>query len=101
MAGASFIDYNRAYREVHRGVRGIIPATPATAAGVVPLAEPKPAAKVDEQDETQRARETSDVIWRLNNYKTITCDCGTKLRVPPNFKESTIACPHCGRIHAA
>jgi heat shock protein HtpX len=59
----------------------------------------KPEAKVEEPDEMQRARETSDVMWRLNNYKTITCDCGAKLRVPPRFKEPKIKCPHCGRIH--
>ncbi len=95
MGGASFSDYDQAYRKVHRGGKGVMPA----AAGVAPLAATKPKAKAEEPDELQRARETSDVMWRLNNYKTITCDCGTKLRVPPRFKDPTIKCPHCGRIH--
>ncbi|MFC2014246.1 M48 family metallopeptidase, partial [Chloroflexota bacterium] len=99
MAGASFDDYDQAYRQVHRGGKGIMPAA-GIAAGVVPLAATKPEPRVEEPDEMQRARETSDVMWRLNKYKTITCDCGTKLRVPPKFKEPTIACPHCGRIHS-
>ncbi len=98
MAGASFGDYDQAYRQVHRGGKGIMPAT-GIAAGAVPLAATKPEAKVEEPGEMQRARETSDVMWRLNNYKTITCDCGAKLRVPPKFKEPKIKCPHCGRIH--
>ena len=98
MAGASFGDYDQAYRQVHRGGKGIMSAT-GIAAGAVPLAATKPEAKVEEPDEMQRARETSDVMWRLNNYKTITCDCGAKLRVPPRFKEPKIKCPHCGRIH--
>ena len=97
MAGASFGDYDQAYRQVHRGGKGIMSAT-GIAAGAVPLAATKPEAKVEEPDEMQRARETSDVMWRLNNYKTITCDCGAKLRVPPRFKEPKIKCPHCGRI---
>ncbi|MFC2003391.1 M48 family metallopeptidase [Chloroflexota bacterium] len=100
MAGASFGDYDQAYRQVHRGGKGIMPAAAGIAAGVVPLAATKPEPRVEEPDEMQRARETSDVMWRLNKYKTITCDCGAKLRVPPKFKEPKIACPHCGRIHS-
>jgi len=45
------------------------------------------------------ARETSDVLWRLSNYDTITCGCGAKLRMPPAFRESRMKCPHCGRTH--
>ena len=96
MAGASFNDYDQAYRQVHQGSKGIIPAA---AASMVPPTATKLAAQVEEPDEMQRARETSDVMWQLNNYKTITCDCGTRLRVPPKFKESKIICPHCGITH--
>jgi len=99
MAGVSFDNYDQAYRQIHRGGKGIIPAAAGLDAGTVPLAALKPETKIEEPDEMQRARETSDVMWRLNKYKTITCDCGTKLRVPPGFKEPKITCPHCGRIH--
>ncbi len=99
MAGSSFNDYDRAYRQVHHGSRGIVPAAAGIAVGAAPLAAAKPEAKVEEPDEMQRARETSDVMWRMNNYKTITCDCGARLRVPPRFKELKITCPHCGRTH--
>jgi heat shock protein HtpX len=98
MAGNSFSDYNQAYRQVHQGGKGIVPATAGMAAGAVPLAAKKPEAKAEEPDEVQRVRENSELMWRLNNYKTITCDCGTRLRVPPRFKESKIKCPHCGRV---
>jgi heat shock protein HtpX len=97
MAGASFNNYDQAYRQV-RGGKGIIPAASLTAE-TVPIATVKLEGEAGELNEMQRARETSDVMWRLSDYKTITCDCGAKLRVPPNFKESQIRCPHCGRIH--
>jgi len=98
MSGASFSDYDQAYRQMHRG-KGVIP-TAGLAAGSTPLAKTAPQTKVEEPNEIQRARETSDVMWRLNNYKTINCDCGAKLRVPPRFKGPKIKCPHCGRIHS-
>ncbi len=98
MAGASYLDYGRAYKSVHGGNKDIITGPDLTAAGAVPL---RAAATVQEQepDERSRARETSDVLWRMNNYKTIDCNCGTRFRIPPTFKGPTVKCPHCGRIH--
>jgi len=100
MAGASFNDYDQAYRQVHGVGRGVVPAASLTAE-TVPIATMKLEGEAGEPTEIQRARETSDVMWRLSNYNTITCDCGAKLRVPPNFKQSQIRCPHCGRTHQA
>jgi heat shock protein HtpX len=97
MAGASFNNYDQAYRQVHGG-KGVISAASLTAE-TVPIASIKLEGEAGELNEVQRARETSDVMWRLSNYKTITCDCGARLRVPPNFKEPQIKCPHCGRTH--
>jgi heat shock protein HtpX len=97
MAGASFNDYDQAYRDVHRG-KGVLPAA-SLGAEAVPIATVRQEGKAGELSEIERARETSDVMWRLGNYKTITCDCGAKLRVPPSFREPTITCPHCGRTH--
>jgi heat shock protein HtpX len=97
MAGASFNNYDQAYRQVHGG-RGVISAASLTAE-TVPIATVKLEGEAGQLNETQRARETSDVMWRLSNYKTIACDCGAKLRVPPQFKESQIKCPRCGRTH--
>jgi len=97
MAGASFNEYDQAYSKVHGGKR-VIPAA-SIAAETVPITTTKLEGEAGEPNEIQRARETSDVMWRLNNYNTIKCDCGAKLRVPPKFKEPTIKCPHCGRTH--
>jgi len=99
MSGASFIDYDRAYQQVHRASKGLIPVSAATSTGVVSLRAARLEAIEEEPNELQRARHTSDLLWRFNNFKTIVCDCGTKLRVPPRFKESRIKCPHCGKIN--
>ena len=99
MAGASFNNYDQAYRQV-RGGKGVMPAASLTAE-TVPIATIKLEGEAGEANDIQRARDTSDVMWRLSNYKTIICDCGAKLRVPPNFKEPQIKCPHCGRTHQA
>ncbi|MCL0098482.1 M48 family metallopeptidase [Dehalococcoidia bacterium] len=92
--GASFADYDNAYAKVHRGGGSVIPASALAGASAVGLrpAEPEPG-------KMERVRETSDLMWRMNNYKTINCDCGTKLKVPPRFQKANVRCPHCGRIN--
>ncbi|MDD4634989.1 MAG: M48 family metallopeptidase [Dehalococcoidales bacterium] len=98
MGGASFVDYNKAYSEVHSG-GSILPASALAAAPKVPLKRThrKLAAVPDDAtNELQRTRETSDVLWKLNNYSTVNCTCGTRLRIPPDYKGSTVKCPHCG-----
>ena len=99
MAGASYLDYEQAYRQVRNTGKKLVPAAAISDTGAVSLRAARPETIEEEPDKVQMARDTSDLLWNLNNYKTITCDCGTKLRVPPKFRESEIRCPHCGRIN--
>ena len=95
MAHASFADYDRAYREIRNKDRGVIPAAAMAGAGIVPMR----AAIPEDLDHIQRARETSNVLWNLNNYRIINCACGTRMRLPPRFKHPEVKCPHCGRAN--
>jgi heat shock protein HtpX len=96
MAYASYADYDLAYRQIRNINKSIIPDAVLAAAGssVIRAAVP------DELDHIQRARETSNLLWNLNNYRTINCACGTKMRLPPGFKLSEVRCPHCGAVIA-
>jgi len=101
MAGASLADYERAYRQA-KGA-GIVPATALALDGISPVAlraqspEIKPVEEFPQK--VERARETSDLMWRLSNYRTISCECGTTLRIPPNFRAPAVRCPRCGRLN--
>jgi len=99
--GASLADYDNAFRQVHKGGKGAIPLSAIAGAGAVDLrpAEPEAARGEPALGKVERTREVSDLMWRLNNYKTITCACGTKLKVPPKLKSANVKCPHCGRVN--
>jgi len=99
--GVSFADYDKAFRSVHQGGRGIISASAIASTGAVGLrvAESEAAPGEPEPGKVERSRQVSDLMWRLNKYRTITCDCGTKLKVPPKLKKPSVKCPHCGRIN--
>jgi heat shock protein HtpX len=103
MAGASLADYDRAYREARGQRSGIAPASALALdkmSGAVGLREPSAETKPAEEaaQKVERARETSDMMWRLSDYKTLNCPCGTRLRVSPQFRGVNVKCPHCGRI---
>jgi len=99
--GASLSDYERAYEKVHQG--GGRAMKSATLAGVgavgVRAASTDTGVGEPEPSKLERTREVNDLMWRKSDYQTINCDCGTKLKVPPKFKATTVKCPHCGRVH--
>jgi heat shock protein HtpX len=103
MSGAALADYDMAYREARGQKGGIAPASALALdkmSGAVGIREASPEAKAEEKapQKVERARETSDMMWRINKYRTLNCPCGTKLRVSPEFKGVNVKCPHCGRI---
>jgi len=102
--GASFGDYDQAYREVRSAKKGVMTPAVVAATGAVGLRStlpPEPARRERKSEKVERTREVSDLMLRLNNYRTIPCECGTKLKLPPTFKQKNVKCPHCGRINPA
>lgn len=95
--GASLAAYEKAYQEVRGSGRGVIP--PSALVGETPVAARKAEAVPAEPGKVERARETSDLLWKYSNYGLVNCECGTKLRVPPKLRGSSIRCPHCGRVN--
>jgi heat shock protein HtpX len=99
MGGASYGAYDQAYRAATGGA-GIVPASAIAAPALGLRAASAEAGPVEDlPDRIARTRETSGMLWQLNNYQTIDCDCGTRLRVSPGYRSPTVRCPHCGRIH--
>ncbi|MDP2916652.1 MAG: peptidase M28, partial [Dehalococcoidia bacterium] len=100
MAGISPAEYERAYKQV-KG-KGVMPVSALAAVSAAPVREPSPDASPVEaaSAKLERTRETSDLMWRLSDYKTITCSgCGVKMRLPPHFNRSSVRCPHCGTVN--
>jgi heat shock protein HtpX len=100
MAGASFTDYETAYRQ-SQGQGSAVPASALVGVSPVGLrAAFADTAPIEEAPQKiERARETSDLMYRLNNYRTVDCACGSRLRIPPNYRDAVVKCPHCGRVN--
>lgn len=100
MGGASLADYETAFKDVRGGRGGVIPHGSLGLTGATALREasesPDPAA----DSEVKRAREVSNALWKADNYRTIDCPCGTRLRIPPGMKAAQVKCPRCGTTHS-
>ncbi len=53
-----------------------------------------------EPEKIERVRDTSDLMWKMSRYGEVDCQCGSKIRVPPNYRAGTIRCPHCGTVNS-
>ena len=100
--GASYANYDTAYRQVKNTGDIISPQTTA-AVGTVGLRAAVAGGPVEPpvDDKVSRTRNVNDMMYRMNDYTTIDCECGAKLKVPPSMQGSMIKCPRCGRPHQA
>jgi heat shock protein HtpX len=115
MAGASLVDYNLAYQKIKGAKSAVVPASElaladkaekraasAEAAPVAAQAAVGQSSQAQSEDPLSRTRQTSDLMWRMSNYKTINCEnCGTRMRLPPNYNRPNVRCPHCGHVNPA
>jgi hypothetical protein len=98
MAGnVSLAGYESAYNQAHKGGGGIIPQS-ALVAGEADVQRYAAGAGLAPA-EKERARETSDVLWKLHKYQEIACTCGLKFKIPPDFHSNVFTCPRCGTVH--
>lgn len=111
MNGASYADYEKAYEEAHSGQHAIPQAalTGGTGGsgtgGVSTSAMPGsvglrgPSTDNAPVSRAGRARETSNLLYKLDDYKVIDCDCGVRLKVPADYPADQVKCPRCGESH--
>lgn len=101
MAGAGYYDYEKSYESVKNAQMLGVSALSGQEAQPVQSRQATPGAQDGEiEDKVTRTRETTDTLWKMNNYRTMTCEeCGTILRLPPSYQEPSVRCPHCGHIN--
>jgi heat shock protein HtpX len=94
-SGASFKDYSDSYSKItHR--KTVIPPAALTKEDIA-LREAGAQAKEKQRLETQM-RQVGDIMRRVNQFTFLTCLCGLKLKIPPNYKADKVNCPRCKRI---
>lgn len=94
MAGAGWVDYERAWRQVRGAGHCLDPALVSEQS--VSL---RPPSGPDPDEALERGREALDVLERDLGFLPIRCACGLAIRVPDHFPRDTIRCPRCNAVH--
>ncbi|MBU1694489.1 MAG: M48 family metallopeptidase [Verrucomicrobia bacterium] len=91
---ASLAAYEEAFRSAHKG-SGLIGARDLTGSvegesRVAAAAAANPAAQW---------RSARDLMQQVNRFVVLPCACGLKIKLPPDFKGTSLDCPRCGTRH--
>jgi heat shock protein HtpX len=92
--GASFKDYSNSFSAVTK-TKTIVPPTALTKEDIA-LRQASAETKKKERRETQM-RQVGDIMRKVNQFVFLTCLCGLKLKIPPNYKPDNVNCPRCKR----
>ncbi len=93
--GASFKDYSDSYSQTV-GDRQVMPASALKESETVELRQADTKAKKRVSAKKQM-RQVGDIMRRVNQFVFLTCACGLKMKIPPNFKSNKVSCPRCKR----
>ena len=103
MANVDFESYEKAFKEITHKSKS--PVTAKMSKGVswtMPIAAAvSTAMPVEDSPEVkiEKHRKTEDLFWKYNDYVFVECECGTKLKFPPEYKGREMKCPHCKKVH--
>jgi heat shock protein HtpX len=93
-SGASFKDYSDSFTNVTKS-KTIVPPAALTKEAIA-LRQAGAEAKKKQRLEKQM-RQVGDIMRKVNGFVFLTCACGLKLKIPPNYKSNKVKCPRCKR----
>jgi len=98
-AGAGYIDYVKSYVGVTKTHKPLIPGSDLKKADHAEIRRPSNEPVDKQDDHAQNLKKAGDIMRAINDYAFIACACGLKIKLPPEFKKDSLACPRCGRAH--
>ncbi len=97
--GVHYLSYQSAFQFIKNSREKILPS--GAALDAVPIALKKPPVGWYEPKNIKEVnRTTGDLMMTLNNFSFINCNCGVKIKIPPEYKQSEFRCPKCGTKHS-
>jgi heat shock protein HtpX len=92
--GASFRDYSDSFSSVTH-TKTVVPPTALTKEDIALRQASAEAGKKERRE--KQMRQVGDIMRKVNLFVFLTCLCGLKLKIPPNFKARKVTCPKCKR----
>jgi heat shock protein HtpX len=96
--GANYVDYQTAFDKIKRGKEHLIPSSGLNDQAKIGLKDITASIPLGITKQTKR--DTGDIMMKVNQYSFVNCECGLKIKIPPDFKQKEFSCPSCGRVHS-
>jgi len=93
--GASLADYSKSYSQT---TKKALPLPAAALKEKQPVELRPPGAKPEKTSPAKQLRQVNDIMRMVNDFTLLTCLCGLKVKIPPNFRKKSVRCPRCGNI---
>ena len=96
--GVNYQEYQKAFSSVKKSSSVIIPASGLSDNNTIPLRAPL---DISEHSAIEEKRQLGNIMMAVNNYSSLTCVCGMKIKIPPGFgtNKPEIICPKCGNVN--
>lgn len=94
--GAGFRQYQRAFDRIKGTYSPLIPKSGLGDATPVPIRASSPDTGSQQNTRSQK-RGLADLMRAVNQFIFVTCLCGLRFKIPPNFKKTSFPCPRCKR----
>lgn len=98
MAGAcSFANYQKGWEQVS-GKKAQMPKSALQQDQEAPIREPMAdSSEHGPQGKRAQARQAGDVLRKANKFLFLSCVCGLRIKLPPDYKKDSVDCPRCKR----
>ena len=93
MHGVSFKEYSNAFTEVTHA-KTVVPVAALSAKEDIAQRQAHVESTKKGRREKQM-RQVGDIMRRVNQFVFLSCVCGLKMKIPPNFKGDKVKCPRC------
>ncbi|MCP4634159.1 MAG: M48 family metallopeptidase [candidate division Zixibacteria bacterium] len=94
--GVGFNSYQESYSNIYGEHSSIIPPSGLKDKEQITIRLPGKSGKPTSKKKQQR--ELGDIIRMVNSFAFLTCACGIKMKIPPDYKKSDVKCPRCGKV---
>jgi heat shock protein HtpX len=95
--GAGYLDYQNAFNSVKGSSSVILPPSALKDTSGVDIRQP--GETLTQANARQQKRTLGDLMMTVSNFAFITCICGLKIKMPPDFKKPEVICPKCGTVN--
>ena len=56
-----------------------------------------PESTVSQPAPKKQMRDIGDIMRKVNGFAFLSCGCGLKMKIPPNYSSDSVKCPRCGK----